>query len=56
MATMGKLVTKRTKNKVNHLNHKYTNPTEVGNRIEVDIKVEVGLIMSIGGAQYMIRT
>ena len=44
------------KDKVNHLNHDYTNLTEVGNRIEVDIKVELGLIMCIGYARYMIRT
>ena len=44
------------KNKVNHLNHEYTNLTEVGNRIEVDIKVEEGLIMHIGDVQSIIRT
>ena len=44
------------KNKANHLDHKYTNLTEVGDRIGVDIKVEVGLITHIGDAQHMIRT
>ena len=44
------------KNKINHSNHEYTNLTEEGNKIEVDIKVEVGLIMHTGDAQYMVRT
>ena len=44
------------KDKVNNLNHEYTNLTEVGNRIDVDIKAELGLIMHIGDAWYMIRT
>ena len=44
------------KNKVNHLSHEYTNLTEVGDRIGIDIKEEVGLIMCMGDAQHMIRT
>ena len=44
------------KDRVNHLNHGYTILTEVGDRIEVAIKVDLGLIMSVGDAQYTIRT
>ena len=44
------------KNKINCLNHEYTNLPEVGDRIGVDIKEEVGLIMCMGEAQHMIRT
>ena len=44
------------KDRVNHLNHEYTNLTKVGNRIEVVIRVDLGLIMHIGDAQYIIRT
>ena len=44
------------KNKVNCLSHEYTNLTDVGDRIGVDIKEEVGLIMCTMDAQHMIRT
>ena len=44
------------KDRLNHLNHEYTNLTEVGDKIEVPIKVVLGLIMHIGDAQYIIRT
>ena len=44
------------KNRVNHLNHEYINLTEVGDRIVVVIKVDLGLIMHIGDAQYISRT
>ena len=44
------------KNKVNHLSHEYTNLTKVGDRIGVDIKVEVVLITCMGDAQCIIRT
>ena len=44
------------KDRVNHLNHEYTNLTKVEDRIEVAIKVDLGLIMHIGDAQYIIWT
>ena len=44
------------KDRINHLNHKFINLTEVGDRIEVVMKVDLGLIMWIGDAQYIIRT
>ena len=40
---------------MHHLNHEYTNLTKVGDRIEVTIKVDLGLIMCIGDVQYKIR-
>ena len=44
------------KYKVNHLSHEYTNLTEVGDRIGVDIKEEVVPIMCMGDAPCMVRT
>ena len=43
------------KNKVNHLSHEYTNLTEVGDRIGVDIKVEE-VLMCMGDVQHIIST
>ena len=43
------------KERINCLNHKYINLTEVGDRIEVVIKVALGLIMCIGDVQHIIR-
>ena len=44
------------KDRINHLNHDYINLPEVRDRIEVVIKVYLGLIMCIGDVQYIIRT
>ena len=44
------------KDRVNHLNHEYINLTEVGDRIEVVIKIGLDLIMDIGVIQHITRT
>ena len=44
------------KDRINHLNHEYINLTEVGDRIEVVIKIGLGLIMHIGDIQSITRT
>ena len=44
------------KGRVNHLNHEYINLTEVGDRIVVVIKIDLGLIIHIGVIQYITRT
>ena len=44
------------KDRVNCLNFKYINLTEVGDRIEVVIKIGLDLIMHIGVIQHITRT
>ena len=43
------------KDRVNHLNYEYINLTEVADRIEVVIKIDLSLIMCIGNAQYITK-
>ena len=44
------------KGSLNHLNHKYINPIEVGIRIETIIKVDLGIIMHTGVFLCITRT
>ena len=44
------------KDRVNCLKHKYINLTEVGVRIEVIIKIGLGLIICVGVIQHITRT
>ena len=44
------------KSRVNHLNYEYINLTEVGDQIEVVIKIGLGLIMHKGVVKHMTGT
>ena len=52
---MGKLVTE-DEGQGKTFNHEYINLTEVADRIEVAIQIDLGPIMHIGDTQYITRT